>query len=65
VSGAPGDRWQIKLDDETGPDMVALQIISNDDVVAWLMLTEEQAFDLSRGAEAMAQELKNRKAKDH
>jgi hypothetical protein len=55
------NRWQIKCDDETGPDQAALQIIRNDKVLAWLMLSPEQLDELIAGAAQMATALRMRR----
>lgn len=59
-----GNRWQIKLDDETGDEQAALQIIYEGKVLAWLMLTPDQLEELSKGAAEMAVTVRERGATD-
>lgn len=56
---AKDNRWQIKSDDLTGLHQAALQIISNDKVLAWLMMSPEQLDELSVGAAVMAENVRN------
>jgi hypothetical protein len=55
------NRWQIKTDDDTGYHQAALQIISDDVVTAWLMLSPEQLDELIAGAAQIATTIRMRR----
>lgn len=54
-----GDRWQIKVDDETGSEQAALQIIKDGKVLAWLMINPDQLEEISKAATEMANYIRN------